>query len=170
MPSLTKKGKFHPDTDEIVLEFSFDCTTPAEGFDGIAYTRVRSERFTKHVHWLDDYSIVPRGAKHTAIQPESITFMRSLYESFSRDLVREFVADGSAPIWLELAYKRLELKVPLRGIDVAAKGAALTSYQQVVVGANVSKLGAHLVHQSPRRDPQTGSITVVNINHGPYAC
>lgn len=170
MPSLTKKGQFHPDTDEIVLEFSFDCSPQAEGFDGVAYTRVRSERFTKHVLWLDDYSIVPKGTKHTAIQPQSITFMRSLYEDFSRNLVREFVALGSAPVWLELAYKRQELPIPLGGIDVAAKGASLPSYQNVVVGANISKVGAHLVRQSPRRDPQTGPITVVNINHGPYAC
>ncbi len=153
MPTVMRVGRFHPDSDEVALAFSFDC----DGVAGEVYTRVREERFGKHVHWLDDYSICPQGRRHTAVQPKSLARMRGLYEDFSRDLVREFLARGAGPVWIELAYQRQELRVELGGLDVAGHGAALPYYGEVVVGANVSKVSAGSgFRQNPLRDAQTG--------------
>jgi hypothetical protein len=172
MPRVTQKTSkqgFHLDaTAPIVLYFAFECHAEAEGFSGVVHTRVQSTKFSKHVQWLDVDSIPVQGNRHTAIRPEGLVFMRPLYEQFSRDFVREYVVRGSDDIWIELEYQRQEFQRTLIAIDVARQ--ASFAYQRLVVGASVTKLPGSQIRQSPLHDPQTGLLTVVHINHGPYAC
>lgn len=164
----TSKSGFHlnPNAD-VVLHFSFDCHVGADGFAGTVYTRVVATKFGKHVQWLDAEPISVQGHRHTAIKPESLIYLRPLYEQFSRDLVREFRAQGSAPIWIELEYERQEFDRTLIAVNVAQQ--ASFAHRHIVVGASVTLLPAGQVRQSPLRDAQTGLLTVVFLNHGPYA-
>jgi hypothetical protein len=113
--------------------------------------------------------INPQRSTHTAIAPASFGAIRPLYEFFARDFIVEFRKKGVNALNAELQYTKQELgSYVSRGIDV---GNDIDSYNFhfLRIGAIVKNLAAGEVRQSQVAGPlQTGSITVVFFQHGPF--